>query len=131
MKQSKSIRGQEKEDLSTTSSKKYKIICTDNFMSEARKLAKKFPKIKEDLLVLRDQLKVDPITGNESLGQNLYKVRMQMRDKKKGQSGGARIIIQVKIINKIVYVLSIYDKGDLETKTDKELNKLLKKAGLK
>jgi hypothetical protein len=100
-------------------------------MSEARKLAKKFSKIKEDLLVLRDQLKVDPITGNESLGQNLYKVRMQMRDKKKGQSGGARIIIQVKIINKIVYVLSIYDKGDLETKTDKELNKLLKKAGLK
>ena len=99
-------------------------------MSEARKLQRKYPRIKEDFLALKDQLKVDPITGNESLGADLYKVRMAISDKKKGESGGARVIIQVKIVGKIVYVISTYDISDIETKTDQELQALLKKAGL-
>lgn len=76
-------------------------------------------------------MKVDPVTGNESLGNELYKVRMAISDKNKGQSGGARVIIQVKIIDRVVYVLDVYDKSDTENKIITELNKLLKKAGLK
>ena len=80
---------------------------------------------------LRDQLKVDPITGQECLGNELYKVRMAITDKGKGQRGGARVIIQVKIIDKVVYVIDTYDKGETDSKLMTQLNNLLKKAGLK
>ena len=123
--------GTKKVNLSTNSSKKYRIICTENFISEAKKLAKKYPHIKEDFLLLRDDLKIDPVTGNDFLGDDLYKVRMQITDKNKGQSGGARLIINVKIIEKMVYVISVYDKSKIENLLDNALDKLLKNAGLK
>ncbi len=109
---------------SHSQSKNYKIVPTDVFLSDAKKLAKKYPKIKEDFFDLRNILKKDPITGNDSLGDDMYKVRMQISDKNKGQSGGARVIIQVKIIDKVVYVLSVYDKGKIDNLIDKQLQKL-------
>lgn len=93
-------------------------------------MAKKYPHIKEDFLLLRNILRVDPITGNDPLGRDIFKVRMQISDKNKGQSGGARVIIQVKIIDKVVYVLSVYNKSVLETMIDKAITQLLIKCGL-
>lgn len=78
---------------------------------------------------MRDQFRNDPITGNDAMGQDVYKVRMQITNKNQGQSGGARVIIQVKVVEKVVYVLSVYDKSVAETIVDKALKKLL--AGLR
>ena len=130
MKQKKSTSAKNKGSHLTTSSQNYKILLTDNFKKEASKLASKYPHIKEDFFSLRDTLQKDPITGNEALGRDLYKVRMAITDKNKGQSGGARVIIQVKIIDKIVYLVSVYDKSDRENLIEKELIKLLKESGL-
>ncbi len=96
-------------------------------MSEERKLAKKFPTIKQDFEELQKVLKKDPITGNDNLGRDCYKVRMAISGKNAGQSEGARIIIEVKIIYKKVYLLSVYDKGDKSTMLDKEIDECLKK----
>jgi mRNA-degrading endonuclease RelE of RelBE toxin-antitoxin system len=111
----------------TTSSKNYKVYPTTIFMEQAKKLAKKYPLIKEDFKELQNKLKKDPITGNDFMRKNCLKVRMMITGKSKCQSGGARIIIEVKIINKKVYVLSVYDKADKEDIFDKELKKALKK----
>ena len=108
-------------------SQNYKIIPTKNFLAEAKKLLKKYPNIKQDFLNLAKVLKADPITGNDYLGNGCYKVRMQITDKGDGQSGGARVIINVQVINKEVYVISTYDKGEQETIKDHILKKLLKK----
>ena len=116
---------EKKEPPLTNSSTSYKIFCTQVFIGEARKLAKKYPNIKADFLALKDRLKKDPVTGNDSLGQQVYKVRMQISDKKKGSSGGARVIIQVKIIDRKVYVLSVYDKGRIGTLIDTYIKKLI------
>ena len=110
-----------------TSSANYKIIPTTIFMSQAGKLAKKYPLIKGDFEALAKQLKKDPTTGNDSLGKDCYKVRMQITGKSGGQSGGARVIIEVKVVNKKVYVLSVYDKSDKGTIFEDELKKALKK----
>jgi len=131
MKPTKSTQEENKQDPSTTSSTNYKVIPTDVFVSEAKKLAKKYPHIKNDFHELQKQLKKDPISGNDSLGQSCYKVRMPISDKNKGQSGGARVIIEVKVIDKIVYVLSVYDKSVRENLLEGELNKLLQKSGAK
>lgn len=111
----------------TTSSKHYRVFITEVFEKQAQRLVKKFPLIKGDFLELSKQLKKDPITGNDSLGKNCYKVRMKITGKPKGQSGGARVIIEVKIVDKKVYVLSVYDKGNQGNVFDKELENFLKK----
>lgn len=126
MKLNKSKQERKKQNLSKNSSANYKIIPTDIFISEAKKLAKKYPNIKNDFFELQKILRKDPITGNISLGKDCYKVRMAISDKNSGQSGGARIIIEVKIINKKVYILSVYDKGEKGDLFDKELEKILK-----
>ena len=48
----------------------------------------------------------------------------------KVKSGGSRVISCVKIVAESVFLLSIIDKGDKESISDKELYKLLKAAGL-
>ncbi len=53
-------------------------------MKEAQKMLKKYPHIKEDFFRLRDLLRIDPITGNDALGKDVFKVRMQITDKNKG-----------------------------------------------
>ena len=112
-----------------SSSKPFRVITTKEFRKEAELLKRKYPNIKEDFLELAEQLKQDPITGNASLGKDCYKVRMKISDKSKGQSGGARVIINVEVKDNDVYVLSVYDKSEIESLTDKEISSLLARKG--
>ena len=57
-------------------------------------------------------------------------MRIAITSKGKGKSGGARVITCVKVIDQDVYLLTIYDKSDKENISDKELDALLKLAGL-
>ena len=61
-----------------------------------------------------------------NLGNNCYKIRVSIESKGKGKRGGARVITNIVIAEKTVYLLSIYDKSDKENLTDKELKELLK-----
>lgn len=61
-----------------------------------------------------------------NLGNNCYKIRVSIESKGKGKSGGARVITNIVIAEKTVYLLSIYDKSAKENLTDKELKELLK-----
>ena len=71
----------------------------------------------------------NPLQG-EPLGKDCYKVRMAIASKGKGKSGGSRVITCVKMVGQVVYLLTIYDKSDQENISDKELDELLKLAGL-
>jgi hypothetical protein len=51
---------------------------------------------------------------------------MAISAKNKGKSGGSRVITCVKIENDIIHLLSIFDKSEQSTITDKELTNLLK-----
>ncbi|WP_245447052.1 type II toxin-antitoxin system RelE/ParE family toxin [Mucilaginibacter celer] len=62
----------------------------------------------------------DPKAGI-ALGNNCYKIRLAITSKNKGKSGGARIITHVQVINEVVYLLSAYDKSDLDNISDSEL----------
>ncbi len=69
-------------------------------------------------------LESDPKHGTQ-IGNNCYKIRLSIASKGKGKSGGARVITYVQVIHTSVYLLSIYDKSELENITDKELNVLI------
>jgi len=95
-------------------------------MKEARRLKKKYPNIRDSFHQLSKELKKDPITGNDSLGKDCYKVRMEIEGKNSGESGAARVIIKVKVIDKCVYVLTVYEKGTKDDLVGKELDRILK-----
>ncbi|MBL0128420.1 MAG: hypothetical protein IPP83_13410 [Flavobacteriales bacterium] len=104
----------------------YRIVLHGNFEREARPLLKRYRSLAVELAVLRDALKAEPHQG-KPIGNECYKIRLAIRSKGKGKSGGARAITCVVAVRKEVYLLSIYDKSEQDTLTDKRLKELLKK----
>lgn len=103
----------------------YSVKTISVFDRQIKRLTKKFPSLKKELQTLIVQLAEDPTSGT-SIGHNCYKIRMAIASKGKGKSGGARVITHILFKNETVYLLSIYDKSDLENLTDKEIQDLLK-----
>jgi mRNA-degrading endonuclease RelE of RelBE toxin-antitoxin system len=95
------------------------------FERQANRLIKKFPSLKKEILELIKELKGKPDKGT-SIGHNCYKIRLAIASKGKGKSGGARVITHMVFEDGIVYLLSIYDKSDIENLTDKEILELIK-----
>lgn len=102
----------------------YKVKSIEVFERQAKKLVKKYPSLKSELLALIQKLKQDPSQGI-SLGKNCYKIRLAIKSKGKGKSGGARVITHIVVSDSSVFLLSIFDKSDKENLTDKELKELL------
>jgi mRNA-degrading endonuclease RelE of RelBE toxin-antitoxin system len=91
----------------------YNIETTSVFDKQAKRLAKKHPSIKSDLIELGKSLAENPTQGS-ALGNNFYKVRMAIKSKNKGKSGGARVITFVKVIDSTVFLATIYDKSEFD-----------------
>ena len=103
----------------------YKVDTIPPFDKELKFLAKKHSSLVKDYELFLDLIEENPIQG-DALGKDCYKIRLAITSKGKGKSGGARIIVCVKVIRKVVYLLSIYDKSEKENITDADLKELLK-----
>ena len=55
---------------------------------------------------------------------------MAIASKGKGKSGSPHVITCVRIVNQTAYLLTLFDKSDKENISDKELDELLRLAGL-
>ncbi len=102
----------------------YSVFTIPPFDKQLKKLAKKYPSLKNEYAELIESLEAHPEQGT-ALGQNCYKIRFAIKSKGKGKRAGARVIINVLISDSIVYLLTIYDKSDKENLTNKELEELL------
>jgi len=102
----------------------YNIKSLPKFDKNLKALSKKYPSLKAEFIELVNSLKKNPTQGI-SLGNNCYKIRLAIASKGKGRSGGARVITNIKISNNIIYLLTIFDKTDQDTISDKELKELL------
>jgi hypothetical protein len=94
------------------------------FDRQAKRLVKKFPSLKKELKTLIGKLKED-ITQGMPIGHNCRKVRLAIASKGKGKSGGARVIVHVVYMDNTAYLLSIYDKSELENLTEGEITELI------
>jgi len=103
----------------------FEIRLSENFKKEAKRLSKKYPSIKNEIGFLAKELSENPRIGI-SLGNDVYKIRLSIKSKGKGKSGGARVITFVKTDIETVLLLSIYSKGERATLTDSEIKNLLK-----
>jgi len=107
----------------------YKVQSIVVFEKQAKRLIKKYASLKNELFELIQQLKKNPQQGTP-IGKSCYKIRVPIASKGKGKSGGARVITNFVVTDQTVYLLSIYDKADKETLTNKELEELLKYISL-
>ena len=98
----------------------YNIFSIPPFDRQLKRLAKKYPSLKNEFAELLNKLKQWPEQGT-SLGNNCYKIRIAIASKGKGKSGGARVITNFIIAENTVFLISIYDKSEKDTLTDKEL----------
>lgn len=106
---------------------KFSVTLSDSFIKNAKRLIKKYPSLKNEIVELITSLEINPTQGTD-LGNNCYKIRLAIKSKNTGKSGGARIISFVKFTDTKVILLTIYDKSDKNTITDKELINLINKA---
>ncbi len=107
----------------------YNIIVVDRFVKELKALKKKYPSLLADIETVRQELISNPTTGIP-LGKNCYKIRFSIKSKGKGKSGGGRLITCIKVIGKIIYLLSVYDKSERVTVSDEALHEILKEENL-
>ena len=97
------------------------------FQRQAKRLLKKYPSLVTELEELIASLAASPKQG-VALGKDLYKVRLAIRSKGSGRSGGARVITCLKVVSERVILAAIYDKSELDTLTDRELAAIAKKV---
>ena len=110
----------------------FEIRTTTRFRKESKRLSKKYPSLKNDLINLADLLVKNPHSGTP-LGKNFYKLRLKISSKGKGKSGGGRVITHVDVTfikektnSAIIYLVAVYDKSEMSTVSVSELKTLLK-----
>ena len=93
------------------------VSVSDDFAKEAKRLAKKYPSFKQDYKDFLESIKNNPLQGDE-ITKNIRKIRMAIKAKGKGKSGGARVItfnVLTDMENGQVVFLLLYDKEDAST----------------
>jgi len=103
----------------------YKIIPSEHFEKDVKKLLKKYRSIKKDLVILLQELKESPFSGTP-LGNNCYKIRVPNSSIPTGKRGGFRTISLIKIEKETVILLTIYSKSEKENISDNEISDILK-----
>ena len=102
----------------------FNIKVSGRFKKQIKRLSKKHNSLKNDFELFLNSLAENPSQG-KPLGNNCFKIRLAITSKGKGKSGGARVITHVQVINNTIYLLSIYDKSEQNTITDKEIKEIL------
>ena len=100
------------------------VIPSEKFKKEAKRLIKKFPSLKQELAGLSTTLTNEPEPGTP-MGNNTYKIRLAVKSKGKGKSGGARVITYIVTEDKEVYLLTIYDKSEFSNIDDKIIKSII------
>ena len=103
------------------------IIATHRFEKEVKRLAKKYISLREDLRILYTELKSNPRIGTP-LRRNCYKIRVLIKSKGKGKRGGGRVVtylVEESTERLNIFLLSIYDKSEIDTLTDSDIVALI------
>jgi len=100
------------------------IIPFKSFVKDVKKLKKRYKNILNDIENLKLELENNPTIGT-SLGHGIFKVRVKNSDKNQGKSGGYRVITLFMDEEGILYLVKMYDKGEIETIKTSTLSEII------
>lgn len=106
----------------------FEIIPTPDFEKSFKALAKRHRSLKQDFREFSEELKQNPFQGDELI-PGVRKIRMAIKSKGRGKSGGARVITYTVVTMEEsgdVFLIDIYDKNDYSTVDLSILQKIIK-----
>ena len=92
------------------------FLQTPTLEKQVKKLAKRYPHIRDDLEAFRNDFIAGRIRGDRipGLKREIYKARWRSTKMKRGKRGGYRIIYYLQAAKKVVILLTIYAKSKKE-----------------
>ena len=103
-----------------------RVRMSEDFRASYKLLKKRHKSLEADFERLLASLLEKPMQGGELAG-GVRKVRMAITSKGRGKSGGARVIIRVRIVDDELQLLYIYDKADMENVSEAFLRDVMKR----
>ena len=101
---------------------------TVEFLRQAKRLAKRYHSLADDIDALQHELMENPNIGI-SLGGGKRKIRLGVQSKGGGKRGGLRVItlnIVIETSDTCVNLLTIYDKKEIPNVSDKYIDQIIK-----
>ena len=95
------------------------------FEKALKKLNKKYPSLKADYIAFLEELKKNPMMGDE-IFPNCRKARIAIKSKGKGKSAGGRVIFYFEVVDDRIILLFIYDKSEMENVQTAFIEQILK-----
>lgn len=101
---------------------------TEEFLRQAKRLAKRYHSLAEDINALQFELMENPEVG-VSLGGGKRKIRLGVKSKGGGKRGGLRVItlnVVIEANGTCVNLLTIYDKKEIPNVSNKYIDQIIK-----
>ena len=101
---------------------------TEEFLRQAKRLAKRYHTLAVDINALQFELMENPEAGI-SLGGGKRKIRLGVKSKGGGKRGGLRVItlnVVIETNDTCVNLLTIYDKKEIPNVSDKYIDQIIK-----
>lgn len=101
---------------------------TEEFLRQAKRLSKRYRSLADDIDNLQHELIRNPNIGTD-LGGGKHKIRLAIKSKGRGKSGGLRVItlvVMVELSNTCINLLTIYDKKEISNVSDNYINQIIK-----
>ena len=100
---------------------------TEEFLRQAKRLAKRYRSLADDIDTLQHELQANPNIG-VSLGGGKRKIRLGVQSKGGGKRGGLRVVtlnIIVETTDTCVNLLTIYDKTEIQNVSEEYINQII------
>ena len=101
---------------------------TEEFLRQAKRLAKRYRSLADDIDDLQHDLMQNPNIG-DSLGGGKRKIRLGVKSKGGGKRGGLRVItlnVLVEATDTCVNLLTIYDKKEIQNVSERYINQIIR-----
>ena len=101
---------------------------TEEFLRQAKRLAKRYRSLADDINDLQHELMENPEIG-DSLGGGKRKIRLGVKSKGGGKRGGLRVItlnVLVETSDICVNLLTIYDKKEIQNVSEQYINQIIR-----
>ena len=101
---------------------------SEEFYRQAKRLAKRYRSLPDDLLELQREL-MDNTEIGVSLGKGIRKIRLGVKSKGGGKRGGLRVItltVVAETTDKCVNLITIYDKKDIQNVSEKYIDEIIR-----
>ena len=101
---------------------------TEEFLRQAKRLAKRYHSLADDINTLQLELMENPESG-VSLGGGKRKIRLGVKSKRGGKRGGLRVItlnVVIEASDTCINLLTIYHKKEIPNVSDKYIDQIIK-----